>query len=117
MAIPPPLRLGYSGTYALHGQESQTGLPRTADSTDGVRTPLYTGGCYECAGPPSILACLTTDAVLALEPKGSSSSASLTIRNDEALLTLSIPIISHRRVGVLLAVLRFTECSAPHRCR
>jgi hypothetical protein len=77
--------------------------------------PLYTGWCCECAGPPSRLACLTTVAILALEPNGSSSSASLTIRNDEALLTLSIPIISHRRAGVLLAVLCFTECSAPHR--
>jgi hypothetical protein len=27
---------------------------------DGVRTPLYTGWCCECAGPPSKLACLTT---------------------------------------------------------
>jgi hypothetical protein len=84
-AIPPPLRSGYSGTYALHRQESHTGLPRTAASTDGVRTPLYTGWCYECAGPPSILACLTTIAILALEPNGSSSSASLTIRTTTRL--------------------------------
>lgn len=84
---------------------------------DGVRTPLYTGWYCECAGSLSKLACLTTVAILALEPNGSSSSAFLTICNDKASLTLSIPIISHRRASVLLAVLRFTECSAPHRCR
>lgn len=56
-------------------------------------------------------------AVLALEPKGRSSSALVTIRNPEASLTLSIPIISHSRLGVRLAFPAVTECLRPHRCQ
>jgi hypothetical protein len=38
-------------------------------SDTGQYTP-YTGWYCECAGPPSKLACLTTIAILALEPNG-----------------------------------------------
>ncbi len=61
---------------------------------DRVRASLYTGWDNRCVGSPSILTDLPTNAILALEPKGGSSSAAFTIRNSKTLLTLPIPIIS-----------------------
>jgi hypothetical protein len=56
-------------------------------------------------------------AILALEPKGGSRSARVTMRNTKALVTLSIPIISRGTSSVPLTFRTVTECLRPHRCQ
>ena len=92
---PPQLPSAYSGFYACTTPRviQVYRLSLTFNATDGVRTSLYTEQYNKCVGSLSKLTDLTTNAILALEPKGSSSSARFTIRNNKTLLTLSIPTI------------------------
>jgi hypothetical protein len=82
---------------------------------DGGRAPLYTGGGYTGGGRPVTSPAPAPRPLLGLEPVSRLSSARVTRRNTEALLTLPLPVLPHSRSTVRLGFSTPVACLRPHR--
>jgi hypothetical protein len=83
--------------------------------TNGGRAPLYTGGDCTCVGRPLKSPEPAPRPILGLEPLSRLSSALVTMRNTEALLTLPLPVIPRSRLRVRLTFPTPAACLRPHR--
>jgi len=132
-----PYRHHYSTAFASSRSFTRCALPRTyawatrspghwpraqrayhvsqVVPTNGVRAPLYTGGDCTCVGRPLTSPKPAPHPILGLEPVSRLSSALVTMRNTEALLTFPLPVIPHSRSGVRLAFPAPAASLRPHR--